>query len=511
MFVIYTTAFLRSYSQNKTSTPRPISKDSQQKVRETKLLHPENKTEKKINSTSQKCASLKNTGFWKSVLIGIPYPKSTLISLAIFSVNLTLLFGVLDYVHRARTFYPAENLSFARIGYISPTEASIVLREPNTSLLPISVFFRIETPKETSHNLSWQTAGTITSLDNSTDFTGALNFKIPNGSDRTYKWTTSNNHSGFFTTPPNVGNMSENGDFTFLTSSCIKIGFPYNPFNHPLTISGFKYISKVLKIIPRAQFMLFLGDFIYIDVPRRFGTSVEDYRREYRQVYASPDWSLVGQNLSWLHVLDDHEIANDWDSQKSGVYNSAVDPWRHYQTVVNPPRPRRADNYDKVTYFQFTQGPASFFMLDTRTYRESSRGSPPNATEKTMLGESQLSDLLAFLQKDEVEGVQWKFVISSVPFTKNWRVNALDTWAGYLSERQKVLEAMWDAGLCGGVSVVVLSGDRHEFAATAFPPPIGGKWPSSATVNELSVSPLNQFYLPVPSYKQLDDEDVEIK
>lgn len=44
--------------------------------------------------------------------------------------------------------------------------------------------------------------------------------------------------------------------------------------------------------------MLFLGDFIYIDVPKRFGVTVEDYRREYRQVYSSPDWPAVGQNLS---------------------------------------------------------------------------------------------------------------------------------------------------------------------------------------------------------------------
>ena len=82
-----------------------------------------------------------------------------------------------------------------------------------------------------------------------------------------------------------------------------------------------------MKSIPGgAQFMIFLGDFIYIDVPKRFGTTTEDYRREYRQVYASPDWPAVGQNLSWIHVLDDHEIANDWDGNVTGVYNNAVDP-----------------------------------------------------------------------------------------------------------------------------------------------------------------------------------------
>jgi alkaline phosphatase D len=67
---------------------------------------------------------------------------------------------------------------------------------------------------------------------------------------------------------------------------------------------------------------------------------------------------------------------------------------------------------------------------------------------------------------------------------------------------------MWDVGLRGGVGVVVLSGDRHEFAATAFPPPAGSKWPLSATVNEYSTSPLSQFWLPVPTYRQTDDDIV---
>lgn len=37
------------------------------------------------------------------------------------------------------------------------------------------------------------------------------------------------------------------------------------------------------------------------------------FRQKYRAVYASPEWPSVGQNLSWIHVLDDHEIHNDWD------------------------------------------------------------------------------------------------------------------------------------------------------------------------------------------------------
>ncbi|POS84533.1 hypothetical protein EPUL_003058 [Erysiphe pulchra] len=414
-------------------------------------------------------------------------------------------------VYRARFFYPAENLSFARIGYISPTEAKLVVREPDTSKLPIYVYSQLVSPILDVENTSWNLVDIIESTGNTTDYTATVTITLQNAPEQIYHWKTSTNHTGTFTTPPHPGKLTNDEDFTFLTSSCIKARFPYNPLAHALQIPGLKHLFHVLKSIPRVKFMLFLGDFIYIDVPKRFGTTVEDYRREYRQVYASPDWPLVSQNLSWIHVLDDHEIANDWDHHTSGVYHSAVDPWHHYQTVVNPPTAKSSLICNNLTYYEFTQGPASFFMLDTRSYRDSSRGISAEATGKTMLGSIQLSALLDFLRKPEVEGVKWKFVISSIPFTKNWRINAQDTWAGYLHERKVILEAMWDASLQNSVKIVVLSGDRHEFAATNFPPPEGGKWPISSTVHEYSVGPLSQFYLPIPTYMQLDSEDIKVK
>ena len=65
---------------------------------------------------------------------------------------------------------------------------------------------------------------------------------------------------------------------------------------------------------------------------------------------------------------------------------------------------------------------------------------------------------------------------------------------------------MWDAG-AQGTGVVVLSGDRHEFAATKFPPPEGGRWSQEVTVHEFSTSPLSMFYLPVRTYWEVEGED----
>ncbi|RDW95114.1 alkaline phosphatase family protein-like protein [Coleophoma crateriformis] len=450
----------------------------------------------------------KSPKFWRTLLTGLPSPTSAALSLLTLLINVGLILSATDFIYRAKIYHPSNDLSFARVGYVSPTEAKLLVREPNDSQFPVFVSYRDDA------EAPWKSSGTLWQLNNDTDYTGVVTIDglVP---DKTYQWAASNNNTGYFKTPPMPGQISKDGTFTFLTTSCIKPRFPYNPSQHVLSIPGFNHMAKVVRSIPGgAQFMLFLGDFIYVDNPKRFGSSKEDYRREYRQVYASPDWPAVGQNLSWIHVLDDHEIQNDWDGKDTGVYEVAADSWYNYHSSVNPPQARQAGSLHAVrntaTYFEFTQGPASFFMMDTRKYRDKNN-LPSNSTEKTMLGDEQLADFLAYLARPEPKGVKWKIVASSIPFTKNWRVNSIDTWAGFLHERQIILEAMWDVGLRGGVGVVIVSGDRHEFAATAFPPPAGGRWPVSATVNEFSTSPLSQFYLPTPTYFQNDEEDIMVK
>ncbi|PHH75671.1 hypothetical protein CDD80_2190 [Ophiocordyceps camponoti-rufipedis] len=380
--------------------------------------------------------------------------------------------------------------------------------------MPVTLEIRIVEPELPFDSPLWTLAGEVTGTSNATDFTAAITAALPLTEQRAFAWRTSNNHYGEFLAPPMPGVMPKHngGKFTFLSTSCILPRFPYNPLDHPLAIPGVRHLAKMLPEL-KAQFMLFLGDFIYVDVPERFGKSTEEYRMQYRQIYASPDWATVGQNLSWIHVLDDHEISNDWSSNTTGVYKAAVEPWHIYHAQVNPPAVKRdgsdAPEHTKPTWFEFVQGPASFFMLDTRSYR-SSNDQPFNDSTKTMLGKQQLGDFLAWLARPEPPGVKWKFVASSVPFTKNWPVNVKDTWGGFLVERKEILEAMWAAGN-HGTTVVILSGDRHEFAATKFPPPPDSKWPEVSSAYEFSTSPLNQFASPYPTYKQHDDEDVMLK
>ncbi|KAK5119796.1 hypothetical protein LTR85_007122 [Meristemomyces frigidus] len=481
----------------------------------------------------------------KTLLTGLPSPTSLFWTAVTFAINAALLAMVLDFVYRGTFFHQAHDLSMARTGYVSDTSAKILVREPDAAKLPIFVSYRHADPPMSTlhgvrpHDTSWKSGGRIDWLDDTTDFTGTFELTKLR-SDTRYQWVVSSNHTGYFTTAPRAGHTSTRvgtaGTFTFLHSSCLKNNFPYSPFAHTLSNPGLRHFATALQGI-KAQFMLFLGDFIYIDVPKRHGSTVEDYRREYRQIYASPDWPPVAKELPWIHVYDDHEVENDWSGNTTGVFPAANDPYEHYHTSVNPPVVRAGESY-----FSFTQGPATFFMLDTRRYRspnDATNGSDPITGEptKTLLGRQQLIDFLAWLKRPEQPGVRWKVVVSSIPFTKNWNVGSQDTWRGYLGERQIILEAMWDVGLRGGVGVIILSGDRHEFAATAFPPPPKGKeeiiglgpigiganplnprgalmqpdskaalqtrvkrWPLSATIHEFSASPLNMFYAPVRTY-----------
>ncbi|KAI9885156.1 MAG: hypothetical protein M1823_003043 [Watsoniomyces obsoletus] len=448
---------------------------------------------------------------FRTLSTGIPIIASPGWSLVSALINILLAAVVADVVYRGPLLHPSHDLSFARAGYVSDNNARIFIREPNTSSLPIFLSYR---DVEGGTDDAWKSAGSISTLSNETDYTTAMTIHDLTPETR-YQWATSTNHSGSFVTAPTPGHHPRHHrkTYTFVTSSCLKPRFPYDPFSHPLSVPGLRHLTNwIPKLQP--QFMLFLGDFIYIDVPKRFGTDLETYRREYRMTYNSPDWKPMSRYLPWIHVLDDHDIANDWDRNTTGVYPAAASAWREYHTSVNPPVVRREGGNHTSSYFSFTQGPASFFLLDTRRYRSSEDVKPPEAPEKTMLGPDQLADLLTWLREAPIKGVRWKIIASSVPLTKNWRFNDKDTWGGYLRERQKVLEAMWDAGTNTGVGVIVVSGDRHEFAATKFPPPLSGanqRWPESATVHEFSASPLNQFFIPRRTYWQEDEEDVMIK
>ena len=468
----------------------------------------------------------------RTSVLGIPDWKEWEFSYATIALNILVTLLSLDLVFRGPLLYDGKSLTFSRLGFIDDKSAKILFRDPNPANLPIYAYLK---PLASS---AWSRVDTIYRLSDDTDYTYPIVLsELQPGTE--YDYALSNDLRGTFKTAPPRNSLAAKS-LTFLTTSCIKANFPYSPFAHSLSIAGLKHMSRVLRSMTSpASFMMFLGDFIYVDVPLRLSSSPEHYRAEYRRVYASPSWDLPGVNLPWLHTLDDHEIANDWaGGNETEPFQAASDPFVNYHVSVNPPFPPKVTPAEEpnTTYFQFTQGPASFFMMDTRRYRTNSEVPAGKLSDNTkplygsssspaqyrdygpsMLGPTQLQALLSFLTTPEPLNVHWKFIASSVPFTKNWQFGTSDTWGGFLEERKRILDAMQYAEANLGVRIVILSGDRHEFAAVRFPPTAnhtasaGGQSDSTTQgPHEFSVGPLSMFYLPFRTFKQTDKEDVAL-
>lgn len=55
-------------------------------------------------------------------------------------------------------------------------------------------------------------------------------------------------------------------------------------------------------LVPPTEFMIFMGDFIYADVPAYFGDDKEAYQRLYRRNYNSPSFRKVYERLRKFHI-----------------------------------------------------------------------------------------------------------------------------------------------------------------------------------------------------------------
>lgn len=113
-----------------------------------------------------------------TLLSGLPNPSALFWTTATVAINALLLLFTIDVVYRAPYAYPSNDLSFARIGYVSATSASILVREPDTAQLPLYVSYRgVRNTLAPAIDDSWKSAGKVYFLSNETDFTCAL--RIP--------------------------------------------------------------------------------------------------------------------------------------------------------------------------------------------------------------------------------------------------------------------------------------------------------------------------------------------
>ncbi|KAJ1963538.1 hypothetical protein IWQ62_003183, partial [Dispira parvispora] len=285
-------------------------------------------------------------------------------------LNVLAVIFVLDFVFVPYFFHEAHDVTFMRVGALYPDGAKILVRDPDAAKVKLWV-----APLNIPHDVVRQTVydqvlpstleesvddDTISTRDSlvwqlwsetepsvTPDFTYVLRLThleahthyVVRGVRHFANDTTQELNRVAFRTAP-LPSASLKGEtlptgvkFTFASGSCIKPNFPY----HPLSVSrlpGFRSMAQ-----HSAEFLLFLGDFIYADVPYFFGPAVEDYRRLYRQVYSESDTLTLLERMPMIHMYDDHEVLNNWDRRSKFPTENALTAYEEYQGLANPDPP----------------------------------------------------------------------------------------------------------------------------------------------------------------------------
>ena len=276
--------------------------------------------------------------------------------------------------------------------------------------------------------------------------------------------------------------------------------------------------TEMAKDQPR--FFLQIGDWGYPDTTDTARDSTRFFSLEMSRVQASYrakfDSLYKAQQVLRLasvdYVYDDHDYLNN-----NASAFTANDAMRAREIPASPQgRLNSIRGYQQLfpgypvanpnggIWHKFTCGNADFFMLDTRSQRSpnmnalrrNARGKfefvrnnqrhSMLAGDSTLIGENQRDWLLRELRASEAD---WKFIITSVPFNRNFRqaldltlalqdstvfvpgfgqvtglfvaVELIDKWVGFEKEQELLLQFIRQNKI---KNVIVLSGDLHTAA-----------------------------------------------
>ena len=242
----------------------------------------------------------------------------------------------------------------------------------------------------------------------------------------------------------------------------------------------------------RPHLYLGLGDQVYADLdpggarPR----TDADFDALYRANWDDASLVACWQNVPTMLMWDDHEIWNDYDGSFEAFAAPATRAYERFQ---------RSRSAGETAWSIIDLGPASMFVLDTRSFRS------PNAAAdgpgKTMLGDAQRNALLAWIA---TEPAAYRIIASPTPFHPHADTGK-DAWAhGFAYERGLILQAIADAGPEG---FILVSGDQH------WPAVLTNALPGGGTVREFQCTPIAAFrrtppIAPSPDFSYVGDGSV---
>lgn len=215
---------------------------------------------------------------------------------------------------------------------------------------------------------------------------------------------------------------------------------PSRSSNHPVhSVIGSRAESE------NWAFILHHGDLIYYNLGSgAFGLSasatVAQFRDQWSDVFLQPNIAAMLRACPWVYIWDDHCFGpNDSDSTSPGRDNVC----QVYRETV-PSYPLQLASTTGAVYHAFMKGRVLFIVLDCRADRV--QGS-------TMLGSAQLTWLEGLLQNTTAEAI---VLVSSSPW---YGGTTSDTWEGFPSERDDIVEMIGDHGRSG--KILLTTADIH--------------------------------------------------
>lgn len=283
--------------------------------------------------------------------------------------------------------------------------------------------------------------------------------------------------------------------FTFAFGSCHQ-PFQPNDDNRLAKHAGAAIYPPLLTLMREhdARFLLLNGDQVYsdgvdgqsvrkwarnrsADDKPSFEEYLEAYRHLYRGYFNESGFRALLEAFPTRMMWDDHDIADSWGSrfieveEDRQMYRAASQTFREYQRA----RALGAPFGGEAPYHhEFRYGDTAFWVMDLRGIR--------SWQDEVVLGEAQLADTAAFLDRARADEIRTVFVVASIPVIHfspaivsvlqwvpgNKGSDVRDRWdaAPFREERDRLIELLtaWQR-LDPRHQVVVLSGDVHAGAA----------------------------------------------
>jgi alkaline phosphatase D len=210
-----------------------------------------------------------------------------------------------------------------------------------------------------------------------------------------------------------------------------------------------------------------------------------EFRDRYALYKSDPDLRAAHAAFPWLVVWDDHEVANDYQNDRSprtadaaqflALRAAAYQAWYEHMPVPASMRPKGAN---ATIYGRFAFGDlADIVLLDTRQYRSHHAClAGPSASTLVDCPERHLASrsLLGTAQETWLAGqirasaTHWSVVTQTTLVAEADRKPGaehaywMDGWDGYTASRSRLLDAL--AAKRNG-NALVLGGDVHAFWA----------------------------------------------